>query len=115
MRQIPWTGFVAFRIVVLCSASKVGGQVGEASEDNLVGVRAAVAARAWREPVMLETWPKRPAPFMDEMLAVKSEYLVASLKVRIAEGALGVVSPAANEGVARFVCIPSVTAMSASN
>ena len=62
-------------------------RVREARNDDLVGGRAAIAARAWRKPVMLEIWPLRPAAFMEEMLAIQSEYSVASLEVSTAEGA----------------------------
>ena len=48
---------VARRVVLESSISEERGQVGEVCEDNLVGVRAAVAAGAWRKAVLLETWP----------------------------------------------------------
>ncbi len=61
---------------------------------------------------MFETWPLRPTAFMEEMLAVESEYSVASLKVSAAENAPSVVTSAAHKGVSRSMCTSSVSLMS---
>ena len=61
---------------------------------------------------MFETWPLRPTAFMEEMLAVESEYSIASLKIGTAESAPGVVTSAFYKGVSRSMCTSSVSLMS---
>ncbi len=87
-------------------------QVGKARNDNSVSVCAAVAGRARRKTVEVATRPLRPTAFMEEVLTVESEYSVAGLKVGAAEGAPSVVASAAHEGMAWYMCTPSVLLMS---